>query len=134
MVLKRAIVGLGAVSILALAGVAGSAAGAAPAAQDTVTVDMLSGPTRFEPAEITIRPGTTVTWITRSGSHTTTSTTGLWDSVERLPVGESYSYTFNQPGVYPYVCTPHVDQGMVGRIIVSTAGKAMGSTGTVATP
>ena len=119
MVLKRAIVGLGAVSILALAGVAGSAAGAAPATQDTVTVDMLSGPTRFEPAEITIRPGTTVTWITRSGSHTTTSETGLWDSVDRLPVDQSFSFTFTDPGEYPYFCTPHVDQGMVGKVIVA---------------
>ena len=73
-----------------------------------------------------IAPGTTVTWVTVSGSHTTTSNTGLWDSgEERLPVGESYSFTFQQPGVYDYYCRPHRNAGMIGRVIVSTAGKGM---------
>ena len=116
---SRTMVGLGVALGLAVAGLGLGATQAAPASQDTVTVDMLAGPTRFEPAEITISPGTTVTWITRSGSHTTTSEDGVWDSVERLPVGESFSFTFQEPGEYPYVCKPHADQGMVGKVIVA---------------
>jgi len=111
---------------LGVAGLVGGGATAAPEHQQTVTVDMASDPNRFEPRDITIAPGTTVTWVTVSGSHTTTSNTGLWDSgEERLPVGESYSFTFQQPGVYDYYCRPHRNAGMIGRVIVSTAGKGM---------
>jgi plastocyanin len=117
--------GLSVAAGLALAGLAGGlpaqggSAVAAPAAQQTVEVQMLAGPVRFEPAEITISPGTTVTWITGSGSHTTTSETGVWDSGEqRLPVGESFTFTFTTPGEYDYYCTPHRDTGMVGKVIV----------------
>ena len=103
----------------ALTEVAAGAAAGAPAAQQAVAVDMLAGPTRFEPAEITVPVGTTVTWTTRSGSHTTTSDTGLWDSGERLPVGQSFSFTFTAPGEYAYYCTPHRDSGMVGKVTVT---------------
>jgi plastocyanin len=114
---------------LGIAGLIGGGATAAPVQQQTVTVDMLEGPNRFEPRDITIAPGTTVTWVDVSGTHTTTSATGIWDSGERrLEVGESYSFTFQQPGVYDYYCRPHRNAGMVGRVIVSTAGKGMSDT------
>jgi hypothetical protein len=32
--------------------------------------------------------------------------------------GESFSVTFDTPGVYDYFCVPHEQAGMVGRIIV----------------
>src|SRR5215218_9962465 len=97
---------LGVVGGLLLAGLAMSGQ-AAPAAQQPVSIDMLTGSYSFEPAEVTIAPGTTVTWITRSGSHTTTSETGLWDSGERLGVGQSFTFTFEAPGEYAYYCSPH---------------------------
>lgn len=123
MILPRVIGGLGVALGLTIAGLATGGVAAAPSEQQTVRVEMASNPTRFVPAQLTIAPGTTVTWYTTSGSHTTTSDTGVWDSVERLAVGEEFSYTFNTPGVYPYNCVPHRDQGMVGTITVTSASK-----------
>jgi plastocyanin len=61
----------------------------------------------FEPATITVAPGTTVRW-TNHGQHrhTVTSDTKLFDSGELGP-GESYSYTFKDPGTYRYSCRIH---------------------------
>jgi plastocyanin len=124
MSLPRVIGGLGVALSLAATGLVASGVGAAPTSQQTVTIGMRDY--AFEPDTITIAPGTTVTWVTTSGSHTTTSETGLWDSGRRVPVGESFSFMFNTPGVYPYFCEPHRDrEGMVGRVIVSSAGKGM---------
>src|SRR5262245_50623207 len=126
MAVGRRTMALGVAIGLGIAGFVGGLATAAPAQQQTVTVDMLAGPNRFEPRDITIAPGTTVTWVDVSDTHTTTSDTGLWNSGERrLEVGESFSFTFQQPGVYDYYCRPHRNAGMVGRVIVSTAGKGM---------
>ena len=91
---------------------------AEPAQQQTLVVEMVNSPNRFAPTEIVVAPGTTVTWRSVGGSHTTTSESGLWDSVDRLPVGESYSFTFNDVGEYGFFCRPHQDQGMAGKVIV----------------
>jgi plastocyanin len=126
---------LGLLAGLALSAFADAAVAAAPAAQQTVTVEMRGNPNVFVPAEITIAPGTTVTWVDVSGTHTSTSDTGLWDTGRRLEVGESFSFTFNTPGVFPYHCVPHINAGMVGRITVSaTAGKGAMSGSSLATP
>lgn len=74
----------------------------------------------FQPAELTISAGTTVTWINDdSVGHTVTagtreSPTGQFD--ENVPAGESFSYTFDEPGTYDYFCSIH--PGMNGMIIV----------------
>ena len=75
----------------------------------------------FAPANITVEPGTTVTWV-QSGNnpHTTTSYDGLWDSgmIEGGTDG-SFSFTFDEPGTYEYFCIPHEEMGMVGTVTVS---------------
>ncbi len=37
-------------------------------------------------------------------------------------LGKDIEVTFTQPGVYGYVCTPHVTMGMVGAIVVRGEG------------
>ncbi len=85
----------------------------------------------FSPANITVPVGTTVTWV-QSGNnpHTTTSYDGLWDS-GILPggSGQSFSFTFNQPGTYTYFCRPHEAQGMVGSVTVTGGGAGGGGGG-----
>ena len=84
----------------------------------------------FEEANITVPVGTTVTWV-QSGNnpHTTTSSQGLWDSgVIPGGSGGSFSHTFNEPGTFPYFCTIHVNQGMVGTVTV-TGGEATAQPG-----
>ena len=35
-----------------------------------------------------------------------------------IDAGGSYSYTFNVPGTYQYVCLPHELAGMIGVVVV----------------
>lgn len=61
----------------------------------------------FGEARVTIPAGTTVRWINRDPvPHTSTSDDGTWESPILQP-GESWEYTFQEPGVYPYHCLPH---------------------------
>jgi plastocyanin len=71
------------------------------------------------PDPVTIGVGTTVHWTNESArerQHTTTSSTGLWDSGVLDP-GQSFNFTFNTPGTYTYLCTIH---GFTGTIIVTS--------------
>lgn len=63
----------------------------------------------YVPDKITIKPGTQVTWTnTDDDEHTVTAEgdTPLFDS-DVFKQGESFSFTFNDPGTYQYVCTVH---------------------------
>lgn len=76
----------------------------------------------FVPSDITVQRGTTVTWVnTDLVPHTVTSgseqaPTGLFDSHELVHM-QTFSYTFNIPGVYAYYCDLHA--GMTGTITVT---------------
>src|SRR3712207_3243160 len=88
----------------------------------------------FDPANITVEPGTTVTWV-QSGNnpHTTTSYDGLWDSgMIEGGSGRAFSFTFEEPGTYDYFCIPHEDLGMVGSVTVG-GGTTASPTGTATT-
>jgi plastocyanin len=95
-----------------------------PAGIAMVNIDNYS----FEPADITVPPGTKVTWHNRATTvHTTTSGTGCagdgkWNS-GNLDQGASYSYTFETEGTYSYFCIPHCSMGMTGMVHVK-AGAA----------
>jgi plastocyanin len=70
--------------------------------------------TSFDPRELTIQAGDTVTW--NLFGHTSTSDTGVWDS-GYMP---TYSRVFNEVGVFPYHCIPHKPH-MTGTITVVQA-------------
>ena len=83
----------------------------------------------FDQANITVEPGTTVTWVQKGKyGHTTTSYDGLWDSglIEGNTDG-TFSYTFDEPGAYEYFCGPHEEMGMVGTVTVTDDGSASAS-------
>jgi plastocyanin len=70
----------------------------------------------FGPSTLTVAVGTTVTWVNRDDElHTATSSTGLFAS-PGLDTGDVFSYRFNTPGTYVYVCALH--PYMTGTIIV----------------
>ena len=70
----------------------------------------------FGPATVTIRAGTTVTWVNNDGDlHTVTSAQGLFAS-PGLDPGDTFSYRFTAPGTYPYFCAVHPH--MKGTILV----------------
>ena len=95
-------------------------------AQQGQNVTVMMQDNYFSPADITVPAGTTVTWV-QSGNnpHTTTSYDGLWDSgILQGGSGQSFSFTFNEPGTYTYFCRPHEAQGMVGSVTVTAGGGA----------
>jgi plastocyanin len=78
----------------------------------------------FTPAELTIAKGDTVKWVWVNGMHTTTSDTTSGATVWNAPLDQShpsFSYVFNQTGVFPYYCIYHVSFGMKGSITVGPA-------------
>jgi plastocyanin len=83
-------------------------------------VEILMAGSQFSPQELTIPAGTTVLWYNDDTlPHTVTSNDGAvagerFDA--ELDPGESFSYTFEDPGTYTYYCALHA--GMVGEITV----------------
>ncbi len=111
--------------------------GSPASAQADVTVDMPGFV--FAPVTITVPAGTRVTWTHSHMNipHDVTSDTGLFSSPRRMMAGQTFSYTFMQPGTYAYTCTIHAER-MKGTIIVTaqTAGTAAtgGAAATVRPP
>ncbi|MDE3192633.1 MAG: cupredoxin domain-containing protein [Chloroflexota bacterium] len=81
-----------------------------------VTVEMAED--FFTPKTITVAAGTTVVWENvGEEDHDVQAKDGSFGS-NRLGPGDSFSHTFTKPGTYPYFCTPHVGDGMVGEVDV----------------
>lgn len=82
----------------------------------------------FIPQELSIVVGDTVEWVADEGGHAIVEDEELFDSTalaDTVPLGESFSYTFTEPGVYLYHCPYHGSQdrgGMSGFVVVSPAG------------
>ena len=90
-----------------------------PADATTVRIVNLS----FDPTQITIATGTTVSWSNEdSVPHTVTSTDGAFDSGIFDP-GANFTWTFSQPGSFPYACQLHPQ--MQGTVIAE--GEAVAS-------
>jgi plastocyanin len=71
---------------------------------------------KFAPQMPEIPAGTTVTWTNKDIiPHTVAATDGRFMS-PTIGRGDSFSVTFDQPGVYPYLCTFHTS--MKGQITV----------------
>ena len=86
-----------------------------------VTVDVGAGSgLAFGPAAVRISVGTTVRWewTGRGGQHNVVEEDGVFESDLYFDEGETFSHTFDGPGVYRYVCTPHQTQGMLGAVEV----------------
>ncbi len=73
-----------------------------------------AGDNFFEPKSLTVTAGTTVVW-TATGAlpHTVTSDTGQFGS-GTLNTGNTFQFTFSQPGTYAYYCQFHGTSGGVG--------------------
>ena len=105
-----------------------------PEAAATVTM----GFHNFDPATVTINAGQTVRWSNTSLIwHTVTfdpskakdeNHVALPKGVEPFDSGKinsngNFWHTFNEPGVYHYICVPHESKGMSGTVVVQKAGQ-----------
>ncbi len=89
-------------------------ASAAPVTSDTVTIQNFA----FQPANVQVKVGTTVTWTNQdTAPHTVTFRDSSLKSSALLQKGESYSYTFTTAGTYSYYCDVH--EAMTGQVIVT---------------
>lgn len=77
---------------------------------NTVTIQNFA----FSPATLTIKPGTTVTWINQD-TVTHNIKSASFNSPE-LSQGASYQFKFDNPGTYSYSCGIH--PSMTGTIKV----------------
>ena len=66
-----------------------------------------------------IEVGQTITWTPDSKGHNV-QFVSVPEGVEKVKskLSKEFSYTFEQEGVYLYVCTPHASMGMIGMVIV----------------
>jgi len=92
-------------------------------------VEVEVGDNFFQDKTITIAVGDTVTWkVEGTFGHTVTSDTGVFESgQDPLQQGDTFSFTFNEPGTYPYYCRFHGGPGgvgMSGTVVVEAAGGA----------
>jgi len=70
----------------------------------------------FLPQDITVAPGTMVTWVNQDDiPHTVTSTADLFKS-KPLDTDDKFSFTFDKSGTYEYHCSIHPK--MTGKVIV----------------
>ncbi|WP_231186735.1 plastocyanin/azurin family copper-binding protein [Haladaptatus sp. DYF46] len=89
------------------------------------------GELMFEPAEITVTPGTTIQWVWKSDRHNIIPeeqpSDAKWKGTpggagKLYGTGYTYTHTFTTEGHYEYQCTPHKMADMVGEITVSKPG------------
>jgi plastocyanin len=73
----------------------------------------------FSPETLTVRTGTTVTWVNQDEAIHQIDTDGggpVTFTSPSLDKGSSYEFTFTRPGTYAYHCTIHPE--MKGTVIV----------------
>ncbi len=91
---------------------------------DTVDVSIVSF--SFSPQSIAIFNGTTVRWTNQDAvPHTSTSDSDIWDS-GNLAQFDTWSYTFDSVGTFPYHCEVH--PSMLGTVVVNQSTHIPSST------
>ncbi|MBV0903404.1 halocyanin domain-containing protein [Haloarcula salina] len=102
--------------------------------QDTVEITVgaqgNNGNFAFDPPAVRVTPGTEVVWRWngKGGGHNVVSDgDGPLDSGSAVAeAGTTYSHTFEEMGIYNYVCVPHESLGMKGAVVV---GGPLGGSG-----
>ena len=82
-------------------------------------VDGAGQPFVFDPAAIRVSTGTDVTWEwVDSNSHSVTAEDETFDSSLISGEGETWAYTFDEPGTYLYYCIAHRALEQKGAVVV----------------
>jgi amicyanin len=84
----------------------------APPPPPSVRIDNFT----FTPAEITIAPGTALTWVNGDDIPHTVVATGKTFRSKVMDTEQQFSFTFNKPGTYEYFCSLHPH--MKGKVVV----------------
>jgi len=74
----------------------------------------------FNPQQLTVKAGTTVTWTNKDDiPHGIASANNAFSKSKALDTDDSYSFTFTTPGTYAYFC--YIHPHMTGTIVVESA-------------
>ena len=74
----------------------------------------------FNPQTLTVKAGTTVTWINKDDiPHGIASSNNAFPKSRAMDTDQSFSFTFTTPGTYPYFC--YVHPHMVGTVVVEAS-------------
>jgi plastocyanin len=103
-------------ALLAPLGAMAEPATAATAADTEVKIDNFT----FVPQRVTVKPGTTVTWINEDDIPHAIAATGKEFRSKVLDTNDKYSFTFTTVGTFEYFCSLHPH--MTGTIVVETTG------------
>ena len=76
----------------------------------------------FEPAQLTVKTGTTVTWVNEDDIPHTVAATDRSFKSKALDTDDAFAFAFTEPGNYAYVCSLHPH--MTGTIVVEPATHA----------
>ena len=99
------------------------AAGGSTATTNTISIQDFS----FTPSTTTVAAGTTVTWTNNDAMvHDVTSTDGpdvgaattSTFASAKLSQGDTFSFTFAQPGTYYYECTIHAAMATMHGVVI----------------
>jgi plastocyanin len=92
-----------------------------PARTDAAETQIKVAPCFFAPTVARVPVGATVTFFNGPDfTHLVTGANAKWGSRDvELKPGETVSYSFDQPGIYPFACALH--RGMSGAIVVGDA-------------
>jgi plastocyanin len=87
------------------------------------TIEVQALDNRFAVRDVTITAGSTVRWSNDgTNRHDVVPAEGTAFGVkpDDFPPDATYSFTFGQPGTYPYYCTLHgtATRGMIGSVTV----------------
>ncbi|NHN58248.1 MULTISPECIES: plastocyanin/azurin family copper-binding protein [Halorussus] len=119
----------------------GTATGGGASGGGGPTEEVIVGPGGslvFEPADLTIAPGTTVHFVWESDNHNVVPSSqpegANWEGTaggetKTYNTGHEYSHTFETTGTYEYYCQPHETAGMTGTITVQEGGASTGGGG-----
>jgi len=98
--------------------VMGAAVLAAPTKQEAqVMIDNFT----FTPQRVTVKAGTTVTWVNEDDIPHTVAATGKEFKSKVLDTDDKFAFTFMTAGTYEYFCSLHPH--MTGTIVVEPAAE-----------
>ncbi len=88
-----------------------------------VTIEMLNKDTKgnkmvFSQEVVRVEVGDTVTWVPSSKGHNVEMISSPNKMKFRSKNGKEAKITFDTPGIYYYLCTPHKGMGMIGLVVV----------------
>jgi plastocyanin len=101
--------------VVLLVAAATFAARSAPATDAEVDIDQFT----FLPQRITVKAGTTVSWVNEDDVPHTVASSGKVFKSKALDTADKFSFTFTTPGTYDYFCSLHPH--MTGAVVVEAA-------------